>query len=184
MKTASINYGCMLLLLTGCVSPRVVTPPKAGVNFREYRTVKVLVTDAVNTSYSKEGRRMLEGLLKGKLQSLGHQVVEVDPQMILEVEVRAFDPGDRAMRMIVGFGAGRAVLKFAARFKDESGKVLAAFEGGKSYHGMELVDNPTFKSDESTRLGMISQAVKEIGEFIHNNGRLYAHKYAPRGSEP
>jgi hypothetical protein len=130
MKTASITYGCMLLLLTGCVSPRVVTPPKAGVNFREYRTVKVLVTDAVNTSYSKEGLPM--GLLKGKLQSLGHQVVEADPQMILEVDVRAFDPGDRAMRMIVGFGAGRAVLKFAARFKDESGKVLAAFEGGKS----------------------------------------------------
>jgi len=40
-----------------------------------------------------------------------------------------------------------------ARFKDGSGQLLGEFEGGKAYHGMELVDNPTFKSDESTRWG-------------------------------
>jgi hypothetical protein len=52
--------------------------------------------------------------------------------MVLEVKVYEFDPGNRVSRTLVGFGAGRAVLKYAARFKDPSGKLLAELEGGKA----------------------------------------------------
>ena len=71
-----------------------------------------------------------------------------------------------------GQGAGRAVLKFTASFKDSEGQLLAEFEGGKSYHGVELVDNPTFKSDESTNLGLISYSISQIGNFLEKNGEL------------
>jgi len=36
----------------------------------------------------------------------------------------------------------------------------------------QLDDNPTWKSDESTRMGLISYPVSQIGEFIQNNGRV------------
>jgi hypothetical protein len=62
-------------------------------------------------------------------------------------------------------------LKYTAQFKDPTGKLLAELEGGKAYHGLEMEDNPTFKSDEATRMGMISYSVSQIGEFIQNNGR-------------
>jgi hypothetical protein len=34
-----------------------------------------------------------------------------------------------------------------------------------------MEDNPTFKSDEATRMGLISYSVSQIGEFIQNDGR-------------
>jgi hypothetical protein len=97
--------------------------------------------------------------------------VEADPEMVVDVTVHQFDSGNRALRMTIGFGAGRAVLKYTAQFKDPSGKLLAELQGGKAYHGAEVVDNPTFKSHESTRMGLISYSVSQIGEFIQNNGR-------------
>ena len=68
--------------------------------------------------------------------------------------------------MTVGFGAGRALLKYTARFKDPRGNLLAELEGGKAYTGMELVDNANLKSDESIRMGLISYSVSQIGAFI------------------
>ncbi len=90
--------------------------------------------------------------------------------MTVEVTVREFSPGDRALRMLIGFGAGRALCKYTARFEDASGKLLAELEGGKSYHGSELVDNPTFKSDESTKMGLVSYSVSQIAQFVEHNG--------------
>ncbi len=87
------------------------------------------------------------------------------------MNIQQFDPGNRALRTVVGFGAGRAVLKYTARFEDSHGKLLAELDGGKAYHGLEVVDNPTFKSDESTRMGLISYSVSQIGEFLDNNGK-------------
>jgi hypothetical protein len=157
--------------LAGCVSPKVITPVPATVDFHQFHKVKMSLTDSANTAYSKEGLPMFEGLLEGRLQSLGFTFVEVEPEMLLEVTVHQFDPGNRALRTIIGFGAGRAVLKYTARFKDPNGKLLAELEGGKAYHGLEMADNPTFKSDESTRMGLISYSVSQIGEFVQRNGK-------------
>ncbi len=164
------------LLLAGCVSPHATKPPAAGVNLKQYRTVKLSVIDSVNSSYSKEAMPMFRGLLKGRLESIGYTLVDTNAEMTLEVTVREFSPGDRALRTVVGFGAGRALCKYTARFQDGSGNLLAELQGGKSYHGMEISDNPTFKSDESTRMGLISYSVTQIGEFIENNGILQTQK--------
>ena len=48
--------------------------------------------------------------------------------------------------------------------------LLAELAGGKAYHGLEVVDNPTLKSDESTRMGLISYSVSQIGDFLEAKG--------------
>jgi Domain of unknown function (DUF4410) len=170
MRTLALALVAMLM--SGCVTPQVTTAPTGPVDFTQYKKVKVAVTDGVNTPYAKEGMPMFEGLLKGRIESLGHAIVYAQEDMALQVTVSAFDPGNRAARTLVGFGAGRAILTYAASFRGPSGNVIAELEGGKSYHGMELTDNPLFKTDEGIRMGMIQDAVIQIGQFMKNNGKL------------
>ncbi len=72
----------------------------------------------------------------------------------------------------ISLGAGKAVLTYIASFKDRSGKLLTTLDGGKSYHGLEIADNPFYKTEEEIRMGMIQLSVIQIGQFIKNNGRL------------
>ena len=161
-----------IILLSACVTPKVSKPTEEATDFKQYKKVKLAVFDEVKTPYSIEGMPMFEGLLKGKLQSLGYSMVEQDEDMLLEIKVTGFKPGSAAMRFLVGFGAGRAVLTYVADFKDRSGRLLATLDGGKSYHGAEITDNPLYKTEEEIRMGMIQHSVIQIGQFIKNNGRL------------
>ncbi len=161
-----------VIFLTACVTPKVSKPTDEGVDFRQYKKIKLTVMDEVKTPYSIEGMPMFEGLLKGKLQSLGYSTVDQEMDMILEIKVTAFKPGSATARFFVGFGAGKALLTYIADFKDRSGKLLATLDGGKSYHGMEITDNPLYKTEEEIRMGMIQLSVIQLGEFIKNNGRL------------
>jgi Domain of unknown function (DUF4410) len=170
-KIVLVILATLVVVLPGCVTPQVITPVPATVDLRQFKDVTPVVVDGVNTPFSREGLPMFEGLLKGRLQSAGYTLVDSNAEMVVEVTVHEFSPGDRALRMTVGFGAGRALLKYTAQFKDAHGHLLAQLEGGKAYQGAELVDNPTFKSDESTRMGLISYSVSQIGEFIQSNGR-------------
>lgn len=172
MRTVIISIVLTSLLTAGCVSPRATQPNAGSADLKNLRRVQLVVTDAVNSSYSREGLPLFEGLLQGKLQSGGYTVVTNAPELTLAVTVNEFSAGNRTLRTVVGFGAGRAVLKFKADFKNPEGEVVAGFQGGKAYHGTELVDNPTFKTDESTRMGLISYSVSQIGEFIEKNGKL------------
>jgi hypothetical protein len=168
----TLSAALVVILMGGCVTPQVTTVPAGPVDFKQYKTVKVAVTDEVKTPYSKEGMPMFDGLLRGKLQSLDYSLVDTGADMTLQVKVLAFDPGNRAARTLVGFGAGRAILTYVASFQDSSGKLITELEGGKSYHGMEVADNPLFKTDEGIRMGMIQEAVIQLGQFMKNNGEL------------
>ena len=158
--------------LFACVTPKITKPPEEPIDFKQYKKVKLVVFDEVKTPYSIEGMPMFEGLLKGKLQSLGYSMVEQDEDMVLEIRVTDFKPGSATMRFLVGFGAGRALLIYVASFKDRSGKLLTTLDGGKSYHGAEITDNPLYKTEEEIRMGMIQLSVIQIGQFIKNNGRF------------
>ena len=153
-------------------TPTVVKPPTGAVDFKRYKTVKLVMTDWVNTPYSKGGIPMFKGLLQGTLQSLGYSSVNRDENMRIEVRVTEFKPGSAAARFIIGFGAGRSLLTYTASFKDKSGTLITELEGGKSYHGMELSDNPLFYTEEKVKMGMIQEAVSQIAQFIQNNGQL------------
>ena len=161
-----------LFLLTSCVAvtPQAFIPPGRTVNFSQYRAVKLVVVDSVNTPYSKDGIPMFEGLLRGRLQSLGFSVVERDEDLSIEVNIAIFEPGSRAASLIVGFGAGRAILTYRAIFRERSGSVIAEFEGGKSYGGdLTLKEEPTFMTDEEIKMGMIQHSIIQVGQFIKDN---------------
>jgi len=158
--------------LFACVTPKITKPPEKPIDFKQYKKVKLVVFDEVKTSYSIEGMPMFEGLLKGKLQSLGYSIVEQDEDMLVETRITDFTPGSAALRFWVCFGAGKAVLTDIASFKDRSGRLLTTLDGGKSYHGLEITDNPFYKTEEEIRMGMIQLSVIQIGQFIKNNGRL------------
>jgi len=161
-----------IIFFSACVTPKVSKPTEEAIDFKQYKKVKLIVNDDVKTQYSTEGMPMFEGLLKGKLQSLGHLMTDQEEDMLLEIRVTGFKPGSATARTLVGFGAGKAVLTYVADFKDRSGKLFATLDGGKSYHGMEIADNPLYKTGEEIRMGMIQLSVIQIGEFIKNNGRL------------
>jgi len=165
---------CMFLIVftMSCVSTRSYKATDEPIEFKKYKKIKLAIQDDVNTLYSSEGIPMFEGLLKGKLISLGFQIVDVDEDMALDIKITGFKPGNAAARFFIGFGAGRAVFTYVANFKEKNGQFLTTLEGGKSYHGMELVDNPLYKTDEELRMGMIEQAVIQIADFIKNKGIL------------
>ncbi len=167
------SIAMVAMLVSGCVTPQVVSPPKTNVDFRQYKTVKLVMIDEVKTPYSKESLPVFEAFLKGRLQYLGYSVGAADGDLTLEVRILSFAPGNEAARLLVGFGAGRAVLTYRASFKDRSGALITELEGGKAYHGMELgSDNAYFKTDEDIRVGMIQEAALQVGRFIRNNGEL------------
>jgi hypothetical protein len=64
----------------------------------------------------------------------------VDPgsPVRLEVDVHAFNPGNTAARILVGFGAGRGSLLYTARYVDEDGEVLAQIDGQEHHTGSEI----------------------------------------------
>lgn len=162
----------LMIALSGCVTPTVIRPASDSVNFKAYKSVKLEVKDWVKSPYSEDGIPMLDGLLRGKLKSLGYALVDSGEDMTVEVNVTDFTEGSAAARFFIGFGSGRALLVYRAKFMDNTGSVIAEFEGGKSYHGMELADNPLYKSDEEIKLGMIQQAAIQFGQFIQSNGRF------------
>ena len=82
-KTQLILLAVVGAALAGCVSPKVTTSAPAAVNFHQFHTVKLVVTDSAKTAYAKEGLPMFDGLLKGRLESLGYTLVEAEPEMIL-----------------------------------------------------------------------------------------------------
>jgi hypothetical protein len=173
MKTKTVILLSLLsLALAGCVTPEATKPAAPGMDLRQFRKVKLVVTNFVQSVYAIKAMPEFEGLLKGRLQSCGYTLVDADPELVVEVMVKQFDPGSRSTRLWVGFGAGRSVLKFTAQFSDPTGKLLAELQGGKSYSGMEFNDNATWKSDEGIRMGMISYSVSQIGEFIEHNGQV------------
>jgi hypothetical protein len=154
------------VMLSGCVAPQVATPVIPAVDLQQFKSVSVAVIDQVNTPYSRDGLPMFAGMLEGRFESAGYTVMDAHADMVVKVTVAEFTPGDRTTRLLVGFGAGRALLKYTARFEDARGNLLAEMNGGKQFHGGEFVDNPTFKSDESIRMGLISRSVSQIGAFI------------------
>jgi Domain of unknown function (DUF4410) len=84
----------------------------------------------------EQGPKLLADALVTQLKSMGgYKTVEVassaaagSDALIVEGQFTHLDPGSRAKRYWVGFGAGKAVVAVAGTVKDGSGKVLATFK--------------------------------------------------------
>src|SRR5262245_34307861 len=100
MKTSL--FFLLAFLLTGCVARKITIPSQAGGAWRDYNTAKLVVVDSVQTAYAREGEPIFEELLKGKLGSLGYLLAESNADLNVEATITAFDPGNRALRALVG----------------------------------------------------------------------------------
>ncbi len=159
------------MLFTACVPAKITTPPQRTIDFRQYRTVKLVSLDLVGTAYSREGISLFEAALKDVLRSGDRSIVDGEEDLRIEIIITGFQPGHKWLGWIIGVGELAASLTYLATFKDRSG-IITAFKGGKSYYGWELVDSPRVMTSEQLRMRMVEHCVTQIGQFIQNNGRL------------
>lgn len=184
-----------LVLMCGCVTPAVTQRPTQRVEFATFKTVAYHVrpSPAVeygsgdeDMKYARETIDLLDSLLANKLKHMGYGIADATqtPDLVIDVSVTAIKPGSGAARFWVGFGAGRAVLTFDATFTDAHSTKVAAFQGGRSYTGMEM-NVPAFPSHETLGLLAATRSVDQIATFIENGGSFPdEEKHARQTSTP
>jgi uncharacterized protein DUF4410 len=130
-----------LLLVVGC-STASMTSTKVEKPTRTYTAVALGQLTAANdasgapVSYFRLGftRRLQE--LKGFDTILDPATEPLPPDaFVVSGQILEMSEGSRAARLLVGFGAGSARLRANFEIRDATGKVLAQFEGNKSYAG-------------------------------------------------
>ncbi len=164
------------LLLTACVTPTVTQKPTTTIDFTRFKTVTYTVHPTPTTEYgsdmkySKETISLFDTLLGKKLKDMGYVVAAsgAPPDLDIDVAVTGVKEGNAALRFFVGFGAGRAIMVFDAVFRDSQGVQLAAFQGGRSYTGMEF--GQAFAGNEDIQLMAATRSVNQIEEFMKNGG--------------
>jgi len=117
----SANYDTLVIkdfTAEGAEYSRVDDEEKAGI-------VKMLPLLMNNIADSLTSELKAKGIFKNIVRNTAPQ----GKVIVLEGKFSEFNAGSKALKMFVGFGAGKAYLKFAGRFIDgETGKELALFE--------------------------------------------------------
>lgn len=110
--------------------------------------------------------------IKGQLIIAGFDVdKETDKKINLNVLVTAFTPGNAALRLTVGFGAGRGSLLYAAEYTNQAGQTLAKMDGEERFTGAEISFNQhyggatTLGGEETATEVLIKEAGKHIVEL-------------------
>jgi len=119
------RFATLLLVifsLTACSTQQITTPANVNLKF-------VNENVAVNVTGATADAALLDRLtreLKAQLILAGFDIEkQTDKKLVLNVNVSQFDPGDAAVRFIVGFGAGRGSLVYTAEYADSAGNILA-----------------------------------------------------------
>jgi hypothetical protein len=179
MRIQPIVTGALLILLAGCVTPTVTQRPALDIDFARFKTVayKVHVTPTTeygsDMKYANDTISLVDTLLGRKITELGYVLPAADarPDLAIDVAISAVKQGSAAARVLVGFGAGRAVLMFDASFEDSRGSRLASFQGGRSYTGMEFGQG--FAGNDQIQTLAATRAVSQIEEFMRNGGTFH-----------
>ncbi len=189
-----------MVLLSGCAITTNYTI-KEPCNFtQQFKTVRLEVKDEVNTPYSKAGVEEFKSILTAHLgktpvsvgkfgglkvrQGLGYQVVTENEDLLIKVSIVYFQPDNKALRIIVGWGSGKGGLKYVAEFSSK-GKILATSEGGKSYGDVNVfgdTESTIYRGEDSTRSFMIMHSVLDIGDFLRGENR--ESEQTPQVTEP
>lgn len=140
----TIGYASVLvvgLLFGGCttttIKPELVAPPAEP--YSRVAVGKITAADAL-----WEGR--LPFLRRGLVEQLsqdGHFTEILDPApeqlapgtVLITGRVTEVEKGNRALRAIIGFGAGRSYASGLFRLYDDDGTELAKFQSRKAYSG-------------------------------------------------
>ena len=84
-----------------------------------YRIVNVSTNSEIDPKVSA----LFEEELRARLKRYGYNETG---EVAINYSINAFDPGNRALRMFVGFGLGKGTLSVQTSLKDKSGASLGA----------------------------------------------------------
>lgn len=105
--------------------------------------------------------------IQANLITEGFNVVNNDKATNLNVTITTFDPGNAALRLTIGFGAGRGSLVYNAKYTNK-GKVLIDYDGAERFTGLEIAPGtkyePTrnFGGAETSTIILLEEASKHI----------------------
>jgi len=153
---------CLSSLISCGGTKAVIMDEGKSIDFKQFKTVKLVISDEVNNDYSKGAIPLFDGLLKAKLVSMGFQTVEEDPQLLIELAIIRAQPGNKALRMLVGFGTGEVRIGHKTTFKKADGGFLAEFSG---WEGQFMKEQIQWDSDR-LRLELVMVCVDKIAKFI------------------
>jgi hypothetical protein len=148
--------------VSGCGGTNAIISKGDQIVFHQYVTVQVSVADGVKNDYSSGAIPLFDGMLKAKLVSMGFKVVDSNPDLKIDLTVVRADPGNKALRMIVGMGTGQVRLGHRTLFTDKQGIVVAEFSG---WEGQFMKEQIQWDSDR-LRLELVRVCVDKIGKFI------------------
>ena len=158
----------MVVFLTGCSTQQVSTP--ANVNLKLIS--ENIVVNVTGPSVDKVLLDRLTREIKAQLIVAGFDIEkQTEKKLVLNVIVNAFDPGNAALRLSVGFGAGRGSLIYSAEYLDAEGKLLANMDGQERFTGGEINFNynygpfATLGGEETAREVLVKEAGKHIVEL-------------------
>ena len=165
---------CIALFFSACSSQTIVKTPETSLRF---------VGDAVQINLT--GRNIDPKVLDKLKREIKAQLIvagfEIEPKedaklLNLNVNVTEFSPGNAALRLTVGFGAGRGSLLYLAEYKNQEGKTLASMNGEERFTGLEPGFNQNYGAfatlggeDTATKV-LLKEAAKHIVELALNPG--------------
>ncbi|MGZ5000247.1 MAG: DUF4410 domain-containing protein [Methylomonas sp.] len=117
----------------------------------------------------------LSRYIQANLLTEGFNLVNNGNATNLDVAISAFDPGNAALRLTIGFGAGRGSLIYNAKYSKE-GKVLIDYGGEEHFTGLEIAPGTkydpmrNFGGAETSTLILLEEASKHIVDQATSKG--------------
>ena len=154
-------------LLVGCSSKSVLMSPNTNLRFLEGNIY-------ANVAGQNIDKRVLDQLareIKGQLIIAGFNIDNNATNINLKIQVTEFTPGNAALRMMPGFGAGRGSLVYLAEYMNQEGNTLAKMKGEERFTGLEVNYNQnygvatTLGGEETVTKVLIKEAAKHIVEL-------------------
>jgi hypothetical protein len=159
-----------LLFLTACSTHQLKTASSENVSIYG-KDIKLNVTGENAEIVDK-----LTRYIQASLLTEGFNIVSDENATHLNVAISVFDPGNAALRLTVGFGAGRGSLVYNAKYT-KSGKLLVDYDGAERFTGLEFAPGTKYEAfrnlggEETSTLILLEEASKHIVEQATINGK-------------
>lgn len=152
-------------LLAACSTKHISTAPSTNLKV----VADSVIVEVLGQNIDPTVLDALTREIKAQLIIAGFDIDKrTDKSINLNVLVTAFNPGNAALRLTVGFGAGRGSLLYTAEYTDQAGQTLAKMEGNERFTGAEVnfdIDHGSFTTwgGAGTATNVL---IKEAGKHI------------------
>lgn len=157
----NILFVILICILTACSTHQIKTA--SSNHIKDFgQDIKVAVTGSPSDISDQLSRHIQANLL-----TAGFNIVNDEEATHLTVAISAFSPGNAALRLIIGFGAGRGSLVYNAKYS-KAGKVLIDYDGAERFTGMEIAPGSKYRAfgnfggEETSTQILLEEAAQHI----------------------